>query len=218
MSMIKALRTLAAIENGTLNAAQLEAQITGSQARRDEISQLLAVRSLFDRIANSKNAMTALCGSAAAVNEIALHRFFGAFIGACTESVSAKMAIWNSDAMLLKIAASPSAMASMRAASRYSVVSATANSTASVSLAGELAGANYIVLGCSSALGGTTWVNTLAAKRSGSAISAAIAMNISSDALAKDTDAAVPITAPYSFTSGAGNVYLTYFGVLRCDI
>lgn len=218
MSMIKALRTLAAIENGTLNAAQLEAQITGSQARRDEISQLLAVRSLFDRIANSKNAMTALCGSAAAVNEIALHRFFGAFIGACAESVSAKMAIWNSDAMLLKIAASPSAMASMRAASRYSVVSATANGATSVSLAGVLAGANYIVLGCSSSIGGGAWVNTLAAKRSGSAISAGIVMDTGADALAKDTDAAVPITAPYSFTSSAGYVYLTYFGVLRCDI
>ena len=45
MSMIKALRTLAAIENGTLNAAQLEAQVAGSQARKDEISQLLSVAS-----------------------------------------------------------------------------------------------------------------------------------------------------------------------------
>lgn len=218
MSMIKALRTLAAIENGTMNAAQLEAQVAGSQARKDEISQLLSVKSLHDRIANSRNAMDALAGSATACGEAMKNRYITSFIAACGESVNAKMAFYNSDIALNSIAAAPALMEVLRAASRYSVISVSANNTTSVSLAGLLAGANYIVLGCSSSYVGGPWMNTLSTKRSGSAISAAIVMDTSSDALAKDTDAAVPITAPYSFTSGAGNVYLTYFGVLRCDI
>ena len=216
MSMIKALRTLAAIENGTLNAAALQTQVAGSQARKDEISQLLAVRSLYARIANSRNAMDALAGSAAAWGEIMTHRYLSLFLAECVESINAKMAIYNSDTALNSIKASAAAMAVMRAASRFSIVSTAANNTSSVSL-GIIAGTANILLGVSHAET-TTRNYTIATLRSGSAISATINTNANNNTLAKDYDVAVPITSVYSFVSVAGNTSTSYFGVLRCDV
>lgn len=214
--MIKALRTLAAIENGTLNAAQLETQVAGSQARKDEISQLLAVRSLHARIAASRTAMDALAGSAAAWAEIAAHRYFSTFIAECVESVNAKMAIYNSDTALNAIKASATAMAVMRAASRFSIVSTSANNTNSVSLS-NIAGTANILLGVSH--NDTTARNyTIATLRSGSAISATVGTLPSTSTAAKDYVIAVPITSAYSFTSVSGNTSNSYFGVLRCDV
>ncbi len=213
--MIKALRTLAAIENGTLNAAALQTQVAGSQARKDEISQLLAVRSLHARIAASRTAMDALAGSAAAWAEIAAHRYFSTFIAECVESVNAKMAIYNSDTALNAIKASAAAMAAMRAASRFSIVTTTANGTNSVSLG--IAGTANILLGVSHA-DATARNYTIATLRSGSAISATVGTLASNNAAAKDYDIAVPITSAYSFSSVAGNTSTSYFGVLRCDI
>lgn len=216
MSMIKALRTLAAIENGTLNAAQLETQVAGSQARKDEISQLLAVRSLHARIAASRTAMDALAGSAAAWAEIAAHRYFSTFIAECVESVNAKMTIYNSDTALNAIHASAAAMAAMRAASRFSIVSAGANNTNSVSLS-NIAGTANILLGVSHSLP-TAYNYTVSTLRSGSAISATVGTLPSTSTAAKDYDIAVPITSAYSFTSVSGNTSNSYFGVLRCDV
>lgn len=216
MSMIKALRTLAAIENGTLTAAQLETQVAGSQARKDEISQLLSVKSLHERIASSRMAMDALAGSATAWGEAMKHRYITNFIAECVESVNAKMAFYNSDIALNAIAASPSVMAVMRAASRYSVSGAdTANGTNGVFMGGVSGSAN-IVLGVSHQ---ETIVRsyTLSTLRSGSAISATVATAASSNALGKDFDIAVPLKSTYSFTSVAGNASQSYFGVLRCD-
>ena len=216
MSMIKALRTLAAIENGTINAAQLEAQVAGSQARKDEISQLLSVKSLHERIASSRMAMDALAGSATAWGEAMKHRYITNFIGACVESVNAKMAFYNSDTALNAIAASPSVMAVMRAASRYSVAGpATANGTNGVFMNGVSGSAN-IILGVSH-ISATSYSYTLSTLRSGSAISATVATTTTSNALGKDYDIAVPLTSTYSFTSVTGNSSASYFGVLRCD-
>lgn len=216
MSMIKALRTLAAIENGTLNAAALQTQVAGSQARKDEISQLLAVRSLHARIAASRTAMDALAGSAAAWAEIAVHRYFSTFIAECVESVNAKMAIYNSDTALNSIKASAAAMEAMRAASRFSIVSTSANNTNSVSLS-NIAGTANILLGVSHSMV-TAYNYTVSTLRSGSSISATVSTDPSSNALAKDDDIAVPITSAYSFASVAGNTSNSYFGVLRCDV
>ena len=213
--MIKALRTLAAIENGTINAAQLEAQVAGSQARKDEISQLLSVKSLHERIASSRMAMDALAGSATAWGEIMKHRYITNFIGACVESVNAKMALFNSDTALNLIYASAAAMAVMRAASKFSIVSAGANQTSSVSLSG-IAGAANILLGVSHSES-TARSYTLSTLRSGSAISAAVSTVATNNALGKDYDIAMPLTSTYSFTSVAGNFSMSYFGVLRCD-
>ena len=215
MSMIKALRTLAAIENGTLNAAALQTQVDGSQARKDEISQLLAVRSLHARIAASRTAMDALIGSAAAWAEIAAHRYFATFLAECVESVNAKRAIYNSDTALNSISASASAMAVMRAASRFSIVTATASGTSSVTLA-SIAGTANILLGVSNSVS-AAYGYTVSTLRSGSAISATVNTLSNSNALAKDYDIAVPLTSAYSFTSVFGNFYGAYFGVLRCD-
>lgn len=214
MSMIKALRTLAAIENGTLNAAALEAQVAGSQARKDEISQLLSVKSLHERIASSRMAMDALAGSATAWGEAMKHRYITNFIAVCVESVNAKMAIYNSDTALNAIGLSAAAMAVMRAASRLSIVSTTASGTSSVSLG--VAGTANILLGVSHAEV-TARNYTIATLRSGSAISTSLLTTSTSNTLAKDYDIAVPITSTYSFTSVAGNTSTTYFGVLRCD-
>lgn len=215
MSMIKALRTLAAIENGTLNATTLETQVAGSQARKDEISQLLSVKSLHERIASSRMAMDALAGSATAWGEAMKHRYITNFIAACVESVNAKMAFYNSDIALNAIAADPSLMAVMRAASKYSVPVFTANGTAGVAMPGVSGSAN-IVLGISH---GAALINnyTLSTLRSGSAISATVTTTTIVNALGKDFDIAVPLTSTYSFTSVAGNTSASYFGVLRCD-
>lgn len=215
MSMIKALRTLAAIENGTLNAAQLETQVAGSQARKDEISQLLSVKSLHERIASSRTAMDALAGSAAAWAEIAAHRYFATFLAECVESVNAKRAIYNSDTALNSISASASAMAVMRAASRFSIVTANASGTSSVTLA-SIAGTANILLGVSNSAS-AAYGYTVSTLRSGSAISATVNTLSNSNALAKDHDIAMPLTSAYSFTSVFGNFYGAYFGVLRCD-
>ena len=217
MSMIKALRTLAAIENGTLNAAALQTQVTGSQARKDEISQLLSVRSLHARVASSRNAMDALAGSAAAWAEIAAHRYFTTFLAECVESVNAKMAMYNSDTALNSISASASAMAVMRAASKYSVTSVgSANGTSSVST--YLPGTYYILLGLSHS-STTSYTYSVSTRRSGSSISnTSLYTSASSNANGADYNVALPITSPYSFTSQAGNTAATYFGVLRCDI
>lgn len=218
MSMIKALRTLAAIENGTMNAAQLEAQVAGSQARKDEISQLLAVKSLYDRIANSRTAMDALAGSAAAWAEIAAHRYFATFIAECVESVNAKMAIYNSDTALNSISASADAMAVMRAASKYSVVTNTADGVSAVSLAAQMSGSANIVLGVSHTGSAISYTYTMSTKRSGSAVSATVASGATTNSLGKDVDCAIPITTTYSFASVSGSIFQSYFGVLRCDI
>lgn len=216
MSMIKALRTLAAIENGTLNATTLETQVAGSQARKDEISQLLSVKSLHDRIASSRNAMDALAGSATAWGEAMKHRYITNFIAACVESVNAKMAFYNSDTALNAIAASPSVMAVMRAASKYSVTAAiTAIGTSGVPMTGVSGSAN-IVLGISHS-SSTPYNYTLSTRCSGSAISDSVATSATSNTLGKDFDIAVPLTSVYSFTSVAGNSAATYIGVLRCD-
>lgn len=216
MSMINALRTLAAIENGTINAAQLEAQVAGSQARKDEISQLLSVKSLHERIASSRMAMDALAGSATAWGEAMKHRYITNFIAACVESVNAKMAFYNSDIALNAIAAAPSVMAVMRAASRYSVAGpASANGTSGVPMTGVSGSAN-IVLGVS-CQDGIARSYTLSTRRSGSAISATVTTSATSNTLGKDFYIAVPITSTYSFTSVAGNTSQSYFGVLRCD-
>ena len=215
MSMIKALRTLAAIENGTLNASTLETQVAGSQARKDEISQLLSVKSLHERIASSRNAMDALAGSATAWGEAMKHRYITNFLGACVESVNAKMAIYNSDTALNAIKLSAAAMAAMRAASKFSIATSAANQTSSVSL-GNIAGSANILLGVSHAEA-IARNYTLSTLRSGSAISATVSTTTSSNALGKDYDIAVPLTSAYSFTSVTGNTATSYFGVLRCD-
>lgn len=215
MSMIKALRTLAAIENGTLNATTLETQVAGSQARKDEISQLLSVKSMHDRIASSRMAMDALAGSATAWGEAMKHRYITNFIAACVESVNAKMAFYNSDVALNALKASPAAMAALRVASRYSVINAAPNSATPVTV--NPPGNANILLGAS-LFAGTAATHIFSTLRGGSGVSAVVTNNGILDQLAQDTDVAIPLTGPYSFTSSIGGFgSVAYFGFLRCD-
>ena len=218
MSMIKALRTLAAIENGTLNATTLETQVAGSQARKDEVRQLLSTRSLFDRIAASKNACDALAGSAsvaAILGSTMPYQF--ELITALLKQVPGKMMLHGLDALLNTLRGSAGLMAAARAASGYGTIDAiAANGTTPVSLSSYMTGTAYILLGVSH-LSSTPYDHTLSTLRSGSAISATVVMSATSNTLGKDYDIAVPLTSTYSFTSTAGNTSSSYFGVLRCD-
>lgn len=219
MSMVRALRTLAAMENGTLNAAALETLLSGSQARKDEVRQLLSTRSLFDRIAASKNACDALTGSASVVAILgSTMPYQTELVAALLKQAPGKMMLHGIDALLNTLKGSASLMAAARAASGYSAIGGvTANGTTPVSLAPYITGSAYILLGVSHA-STTIYSYTLSTLRSGSSISAAVSTNTTSNTQAKDHDIAVPITSPYSFTSQTGNTSLSYFGVLRCDV
>lgn len=215
MSMIKALRTLAALENGTLNAAQLETQLA-TQARKDELRMLLATRSLFARIAASKNTCDALVGSATALAILTNPLPYQSdLFSALFKTPSWKMALHASDSALNIVVSSATLIAFARAASGYSTFTGTASGTTPVSLAVWMPGAAYILLG----LGTVGYVSgtTITTKRSGSGISNTVSASTAT-ANAVGNSLAVPLAAPYSFVKGSVDIAVHYFGVLRCDI
>ena len=219
MSMIKALRTLAAIENGTLNAAALETLISGSSARLDELRLLLSIASLRTRIIAGGNVSAALRGSATAkalFDDMATNTFDKtAWVNDLLVTPGGKLLLRANNTLLTHLAITPSLMAKARAQSRYTVVSAVASGTSTVSLSGQMPGSAYILLGISSNVG-TSYSHSVSTLLSGG--TANVSTNTSNDSMAMDSDMASPLVAPYSFTSVAGNTFASYFGVLRCDI
>ena len=214
MSMIKALRTLAAIENGTLDAAALETLISGSSARLDELRLLLSIASLRTRIIAGGNVSAALRGSATAkalFDDMVTNTFDKtAWVNDLLVTPGGKLLLHANDTLLTHLAITPSLMAK-------AIVSAFASGTSSVSLSGQMPGSAYIVLGIShQAYASHDY--TLSTRRSGSAISTNVTTKAIDNVLGKDFDIAVPLTSAYSFTSVFGNSYGTYIGVLRCDI
>lgn len=215
MSMIRALRTLAALENGTLNAAGLET-LLATQARKDELRMLLATRSLFDRIAASKNTCDALAGSATAFSVMTgsvPHR--AELIQALLQTSPGKLLIHATDVFLAAMVSSATLMAAARAAGGYLAFDVAANSTTPVSLAGNMPGSAYILLGLGSS--GDQASTTINTKRSGSSIAntvsaATYTTNATSNSLA------VPLVSPFSFVKATADASAHYFGVLRCDI
>jgi hypothetical protein len=219
MSMIKALRTLAAIENGTLNAAALETLISGSSARLDELRLLLSIASLRTRIIAGGNVSAALRGSATAkalFDDMATNTFDKtAWVNDLLVTPGGKLLLHANDTLLTHLATTPSLMAKARAQSKYAVISATAAGSSSVSLSGQMPGSAYILLGISSGVGAPN-SHSVSTLLSGG--TANVSTNASNDSMAMDSDMASPLVAPYSFTSQLGNNYASYFGVLRCDI
>lgn len=219
MSMIKALRTLAAIENGTLNAAALETLLSGSTARQDELRLLLSIASLRTRIIAGTNISAAIRGSTTAkalFDDMVINTFDrSAWVSDLLVTPGGKMLLHANDTLLATLSASSTLMAKARALSKYAVVSATANHSNPVSLSSSLTGSAYILLGIS-AMVGTSYQYDISTKRAGGVY--VTFTNSTADAAAKDVDLAVALVAPYSFTSQSGNTFASYFGVLRCDI
>lgn len=213
MSMIKALRTLAAMENGTLNAASLETLLAGSQARKDELRMLLATRSLFDRVAASKNTCDALAGSATAASIIAGNvPYQSEFITALLKTSPGKLLIHATDTFLSAIAASSTLITAARAANGYAVSVIAANGTTPANI--SLSGTAYILLG--SGVNATAQMVTISTKRSGSTAVNAFAPVVAANATSNSQ--AVPLVPPYSFVLAGAGTSTHYFGLLRCDI
>lgn len=215
MSMIRALRTLAALENGTLNAAGLETQLA-TQARKDELRMLLTTRSLFDRIAASKNTCDALIGSAIATSTLTNPLPYRTELFAALFKTPAwKMALHANDAMLTALAGAPWMMALARAAGEYLAFSVGANGTTPVSLGGNMPGSAYILLGLGTS--GATASTTINTKRIGSSIDNTVSA-ATSTTNATSNSLAVPLVSPLSFVKATADSSAHFFGVLRCDI
>jgi len=218
MSMIKALRTLTAMENGTLNASALETLVSGSSARLDELRLLLSTNSLRTRILAGANISAALRGSATAkalFDEMVTNVFDKtAWVSDMLATSGGRMLLHGNDTLLAALVSSSTLMAKARSSSKYSVVSALANHSDPVSLSWAMPGAAYILLGIS-ANTSIPYTYDIYTKRGGGYVS--LAVNFSADGNAMDADRADALVAPYSFISSSGNASYSYFGVLRCD-
>lgn len=197
MSMVRALRTLAALENGTLSGAQLETQLASSTARRGEFAALCASPGVAQRMVASSATMTAVAASATAMAEF-------------VKFTTCRMAAWGSDNALNALKASSVAMSALRAAPGYTVVAGP-----NVAGGGEVVvtGKRYIVLGISNSVL-SAQSTTLTTKRVFSNMSAALACDSSPDSSAQDSNQATPVTGPILVNQAAGYFH---YGLLRCD-
>lgn len=202
MSMVRALRTLTALENGTLSGSQLETQLSGSTARRGEFALLCASEGAAKRMAASAVTMTAVTASATAMAEFVKH-------------TAARMAAWGSDNALIAIKASATAMSACRTAGGYAVNSASSPASTVTPFDVATEGRAYIVLGVSSAWGGVAPF-TFSMIRGTSSLPSALSTDAAPDSSGADSYQATPVNGPVRATFGAGGVAV-YIGLLRCD-
>lgn len=201
MSMVRALRTLTALENGTLSGAQLETQLSGSTARRGEFAALCASEGAANRMAASAVTMTAVTASATAMAEFVKH-------------TAARMAAWGSDNALAAIKASATAMAACRAAGGYEVRGGTVPVAANYDMGGG--GRAYIVLGVSTTSGSAHLI-TLLGRRGSSGMTSTINVSGSSGYGAQDSNQATPVSGPVIITQNSAGSATESLGLLRCD-
>ncbi len=201
MSMVRALRTLGALENGTLSGAQLETQLSGSTARRSEFALLCASEGAAKRMAASAVTMTAVTASTTAMAEFVKH-------------TAARMAAWGSDNALTAIKASATAMAAMRGAGGYGVTAFSGAANTPISI--DLVGRAYILLGVS-ANHNTTISITAVSSRGSSGMESPIATSGSVSSAAQDSNQATPLNGPVVMSQSGGPAYTYYLGLLRCD-
>jgi len=201
MSMVRALRTLTALENGTLSGAQLETQLAGSTARRGEFAALCASEGAATRMAASEVTMTAVTASATAMAEFVKH-------------TAARTAAWGSDNALTAIKASATAMAACRTAGGYEVRSF---STASMTVDLGVPGKRYIVLGVSTAAPLPSNAITLVSLRGSSGMTSPITTGAATGSGAQDSNQATPVAGPVVVTNNYGSAGTDYIGLLRCD-
>lgn len=199
MSMVRALRTLTALENGTMSGAQLETQLSGSTARRGEFALLCASDGAAKRMAASAVTMTAVTASATAMAEFVKH-------------TAARMAAWGSDNALTAIKASATAMSACRTAGGYAIKQATSGGLFDVATEGRA----YIVLGVSSMSGFANNL-TFPTIRGTSSLPSTLSTDASADSVAADSYQATPVNGPVRATF-SGPAVSVYIGLLRCDI
>lgn len=202
MSMVRALRTLTALENGTLSGSQLETQLSGSTARRGEFALLCASEGAAKRMAASAVTMAAVAASATAMAEFVKH-------------TAARMAAWGSDNALIAIKASATAMSACRTAGGYAVKSATSPASPSTPFDVATEGRAYIVLGVSSNYTPVSQF-TFPTIRGTSSLPSALSTDTTADSSASDSNQATPVNGPVraTFSAVSQNVYI---GLLRCD-
>jgi hypothetical protein len=203
MSMVRALRTLTALENGTLSGSQLETQLSGSTARLGEFALLCASEGAAKRMAASAVTMAAVTASATAMAEFVKH-------------TAARMAAWGSDNALIAIKASATAMSACRTAGGYAVKTATSPGSPSTLFDVDTEGRAYIVLGVSTS-GPSVNQLTFPTTRGTSSLPAALSTDATPDSGAADSYQATPVNGPVRATF-SGSVTNVYIGLLRCDI
>lgn len=201
MSMVRALRTLTALENGTLSGAQLETQLAGSTARRGEFAALCASEGAAHRMAASAVTMAAVTASATAMAEFVKH-------------TAARLAAWGSDNALAAIKASATAMAACRAAGGYEVKVFTVT-TANTPYTLDLPGRAYLVLGVSTAVPSHSII--LNTPRGSTGMSRMMTTGAATGSSALDSNQATPISGPVSVQNNYGPGGSDYLGLLRCD-
>ncbi len=202
MSMVRALRTLTALENGTLSGSQLETQLSGSTARRGEFALLCASEGAAKRMAASAVTMTAVTASATAMAEFVKH-------------TAARMAAWGSDNALIAIKASATAMSACCAAGGYAIKSATSPASTATPFDVATEGRAYIVLGVSSGFGAVSSFS-FPTIRGTSSLPSTLSTDATSDSSASDSNQATPVNGSVraTFSVSSQNVYI---GLLRCD-
>jgi len=202
MSMVRALRTLTALENGTLSGSQLETQLSGSTARRGEFALLCASECAAKRMAASAVTMTAVTASATAMAEFVKH-------------TAARMAAWGSDNALIAIKASATAMSACRAAGGYANKQITSPSPGGTPFDVATEGRAYIVLGVSSTYVGVAPF-TFSTIRGTSSLPSTLLTDSAPDSSAADSDQATPVNGPVRATFSVPSAAV-YIGLLRCD-
>jgi len=202
MSMVRALRTLTALENGTLSGSQLETQLSGSAERRGEFALLCASDGAAKRMAASAVTMTAVTASATAMAEFVKH-------------TAARMAAWGSDNALIAIKASATAMSACRAAGGYANKQITSPSPGGTPFDVATEGRAYIVLGVSSTYVGVAPF-TFSPIRGTSSLPSTLLTDSAPDTNAADSDQATPVNGPVRATFSVPSAAV-YIGLLRCD-
>lgn len=201
MSMVRALRTLTALGNGSLSGAQLETQLSGSTARRGEFALLCASEGAAKRMAASAVTMAAVTASATAMAEFVKH-------------TAARMAAWGSDNALIAIKASATAMSACRTAGGYEVKGFTDAANTPISI--DLVGRAYILLGVSTNHSAAFTI-TAVSRRGSSGMTSPIVTSAISSSAAQDSDQATPLNGPVVMSQNGGASYTYYLGLLRCD-
>lgn len=225
MSMVRALRTLTALENGTLNAASLQTQLAGSASRLAELKILLDTRSLHDRICASAPTIDAIMGSALAQTAVTQVRYWSELLAAIAAHQPARNALHGSDTVLSWIGSALERVSVLRTAAAYQVAKTSTNvvSTTTVGLVtasnGSLNGTKYIALGLSNAGSTAIYGYTINTKRTGSTINNT---NLYSDLVADtngaDSPLCIPLQSSYSVQLMSGSATgIIHVGLLRCD-
>ena len=211
--MLRAIRTLNAIEAGMLSSSDLQALIAGDATRGAELNVLFNQYGQVLRIVGNSTALTIIFSSALAT---ALFVSSSVAMTVLFSSITGKTALYNSDTALNALAANNNAMVLGRSAAQYSVVSLTENGTTAVTIS-ALTGVNYICLGISRNAA-TIRTATLTTLRTGSGITPSLTSLAIGSTLAVDVNIAIPINSPFTSTLNGTGTGSQHLGVLRCDI